>query len=73
MQNYQSLKDLVNDYNMGLYTPTELIDQIRFMAEETKETVKYSTVEFICSAGVYFAIQSGECYQIEISIKTTKL
>ena len=69
----QTVKNIIENYNMGLLTAVEMHNQLIELALATKETIANGTsVIYEMSGGYYFAIQDGVVHQIEISAKITQ-
>lgn len=65
---------LVENYQIGLMSPLEFTDDLRRLADLTKDTLEYGpTVTFIESCGTYFITQVGACTKLEITIKITQI
>lgn len=69
-----NLYERVNDFQTGLLTALELINEIQWAESVTKESVQYpfQQVFLIYSNGVYFAIQSGKCFKIDMKLEITE-
>lgn len=70
----ESVIDLLERYGMGLIESVELFQSLSELEFLTKGGISNGhQVHFICSNGIYFAIQSGICHQLIFSCEVKKM
>jgi hypothetical protein len=68
-----TLKGIIDRYQMGLYTPFELLNLIRGLVADTVESATDLQCFLSESAGYHYAIQGTDVFKIQFSAAITKL
>jgi predicted nucleic acid-binding protein len=68
-----TLKGIIDRYQMGLYTPQELLTLIRELVADTVESANDLQCYINESGGYHYAIQGTDVFKIQFSATITKL